>query len=78
MNIPTARLLLRSVYLKGHQDGHNEIGDMTWEKKTLAGFRKLIEAEKLHPEMSDALAQDTLMHEYGYDKAINKILELFK
>jgi len=27
------RLLLRSVYLKGHQDGNLKISDMSWEDK---------------------------------------------
>ena len=46
--------------------------------KTLFEIRKRIEGLKKHPEMSDALAPDNLMHEYGYDKAIDEVLGLFK
>jgi hypothetical protein len=34
------RLLLRSVYLKGHQDGHMKTSDMSWEDKVIADICK--------------------------------------
>ena len=36
------RLLLRSVYLKGHQDGNLKTSDMSWEDKILSQIIDLI------------------------------------
>ena len=35
------RLLLRSVYLKGHQDGNLKTCDMSWEDKIVKDINKL-------------------------------------
>lgn len=48
------RLLLRSVYLKGHQDGHLKTSDMSWEDKIVKDidalykqvFLEMLPAEK--------------------------------
>lgn len=46
------RLLLRSVYLKGHQDGNLKTTDMLWEDKIIKDINKLMisreELEKLN------------------------------
>jgi len=36
------RLFLRSVYLKGHQDGNLKTADMSWEDKILKDIRQLL------------------------------------
>jgi hypothetical protein len=40
-HIPTLYLILRSVYLKGYQDGRDKICDMSWEKDTIAKIEEL-------------------------------------
>jgi len=40
------RLLLRSVYLKGHQDGNLKTSDMSWEDKIVQEIKELV-LEKL-------------------------------
>lgn len=37
------RLLLRSVYLKGHQDGNNKTTDLSWEDGIVEEITKLKE-----------------------------------
>ena len=39
------RLLLRSVYLKGHQDGNLKTADMSWEDKIIKDIAKYLEKE---------------------------------
>ena len=36
------RLLLRSVYLKGHQDGNMKTTDMSWEDRIVKDITKLL------------------------------------
>ena len=35
------RLLLRSVYLKGHQDGNMKTSDMSWEDKIIESLKQV-------------------------------------
>ena len=35
------RLLLRSVYLKGHQDGNLKTSDISWEDKIIADIQRV-------------------------------------
>jgi hypothetical protein len=35
------RLLLRSVYLKGHQDGNIKTSDMSWEDKIVESLKQV-------------------------------------
>ena len=37
------RLLLRSVYLKGHQDGNMKTTDLSWEDKIVRDIKNLFE-----------------------------------
>ena len=49
------RLLLRSVYLKGHQDGNLKTSDMSWEDKIIKDLDALYKAKYLGmlPEEKD-------------------------
>ena len=40
------RLLLRSVYLKGQQDGYNKTADMSWEDKIVSQIEKLFKQKE--------------------------------
>ena len=37
----TLRLILRSVYLKGHQDGNMKTTDLSWEDEIINDIEKL-------------------------------------
>lgn len=37
------RLLLRSVYLKGHQDGNMKTTDLSWEDEIVRDIKNLFE-----------------------------------
>ena len=37
------RLLLRSVYLKGHQDGNMKTTDLSWEDRIVRDIKNLFE-----------------------------------
>ena len=39
------RLLLRSIYLKGHMDANKKTSDMSWEDEIVVALLKLVEAE---------------------------------
>jgi len=41
------RLLLRSVYLKGHQDGNLKTTDISWENKIIKDIDALYKAKYL-------------------------------
>jgi len=38
----TLRLLLRSIYLKGHQDGNLKTSDISWENKIVKDIQDLL------------------------------------
>ena len=38
----TLRLLLRSIYLKGHQDGNMKTSDISWENKIVKDIQDLL------------------------------------
>ena len=37
------RLLLRSIYLKGHQDGNMKTTDLSWEDRIVRDIKNLFE-----------------------------------
>ena len=51
--IPKVRLLLRSVYLKGHMDGHKKISDMSWEEDILSKLRQMVGELRLDENFSE-------------------------
>jgi len=52
--------------------------ELTIKKVVLQELLKKIEALKTHPEMSDALAQDKLMHEYRHDNALTEVIKVIE
>ena len=39
------RLLLRSIYLKGHMDANKKTSDMSWEDEIVVALLKLVDEE---------------------------------
>ena len=73
---PTLRLLLRSVYLKGHQDGNIKTSDMSWEDKIVASIRsvllKELPKEKEPEEVWEYEADSSVKRLDGYGKGYNQ------
>lgn len=70
----TVRLMLRSIYLKGHQDGNLKTSDISWEDKILEDFHQMIEG--LKKDMSDSACVSS--EDVFYNVAIDDVLSLFK
>ena len=69
------RLLLRSVYLKGHQDGNLKTSDMSWEDKIVKDILKLFEEIVGEDrETIDSIIISISQHEArGYNQAKQEI-----
>ena len=69
------RLLLRSVYLKGHQDGNLKTSDMSWEDKILSQIIDLI-IKKLPTEAKGYLGEEDWMR--GFNQCLTQVKAILK
>jgi len=70
------RLLLRSVYLKGHQDGNIKTSDMSWEDKIVESLKQVFlgmlpKERKLDYSKPDFISNNTDAL-YGFNSAIQE------
>jgi len=70
--IPKVRLLLRSIYLKGHMDGHKKTSDMSWEEDILAKLRQMVGKMKKHNAFDEF---GTKQEEIKYNEALDSVME---
>jgi len=77
--IPKVRLLLRSVYLKGHMDGHKKISDMSWEEDILFQLRQMVGEMKLRGKgewyIPDIYPEEQKIYERAWDEALDSVME---
>jgi len=85
--IPKVRLLLRSIYLKGHMDGHKKTSDMSWEEDILSELRQMV--GKMKKELTEPIYQPAPiidiannLHErsceMGFNTALDSVMEKLK
>ena len=74
----TLRLLLRSVYLKGQQDGRNKTCDMSWEDKIIKDIAKvrLAELPKRKNDTDNLSPSFIAGFNACHDEAVKKIKEI--
>jgi len=77
--IPKVRLLLRSIYLKGHMDGHKKTSDMSWEEDILSELRQMVGELKRTVIACDPEDEFAERHEAkGFNKALDSVMEKLK
>jgi hypothetical protein len=70
--IPMIRLLLRSVYLRGHQDANLKTTTLCWEDEIMEDLR-----EHIHLQLKMYSGYDE-PNRMQHNKTVMEIVELFK
>ena len=80
--IPKVSLLLRSVYLKGHMDGHKKISDMSWEEDILFQLRQMVGELKIaEPQdryYTSRIDQEAHYENLRWNDALDSVMEKLK
>jgi len=71
-------LLIRFKNSKEYDGVDLDQAELAIKKAVREELIEKIEVLKSHPEMSDALAQDKLMHEYGHDNALTEAIKVIE